>query len=154
MAEFALEGDARGLVGSSPRQSPADLAELVASGVDDLTKFQILTYLCRRPGAVGDAAHFAHSLGLWSTERTEAALAEMARSGLIERCGDGSGHALYGLAGSSKAEHRLCATCTVATATEGYRELIARLATRSLRRVRPRGRRTVVAAEGAEKRRV
>ncbi len=141
MAELAVDGDARG-----PKEV-ADcppLGDLLAHGIDDLTKFQILTFLCHRPEASGDARFFARSLGLWSAERTEVALAEMAAAGLLERRRDDGGGVAYGLPPDSGLGRQLCTTCIFGAGGEWHRALLAHLAARSLRRTVGRGRRRAI----------
>jgi hypothetical protein len=74
----------------------SELDLLLGTVVDTLCKLEVLLYFHHRAGAVGSAEHVGTALGRPVAE-TAAALAALAKAGLIERFALGTGrHVIYG----------------------------------------------------------
>lgn len=125
---------------SHPTVRPAqrvDIEALQQLGIDDLAKFRMVAYLCDHPTLWAPAEHFAAALGFHSVARTQVMLEELAAHGIVRRVSASPGsHSLYGLAVSASERTRLAELCRQATDSPGLRSYLARLADRSLARLR------------------
>ncbi len=119
-----------------PGRSAVDA--LQQRGIDDLAKFRLVAFLCDHPTLWAPAEHFAAKLGFHSTSRTAGILDELVACGVVRRVGNGSAsqNNLYGLAVTPAERATLAALCQQQPDTPGLRAYLARLADRSLARLR------------------
>ena len=105
--------------------------------VNDLARYNILRYLHDHPGIEGSLQFFADQLGLRSMERTQDDLSALVRCGLLEMISseDKGGGVRYRLSPDPRSRVVVDRLSNLSQSRE-YGELVERLASRSLRRVR------------------
>jgi hypothetical protein len=111
-------------------------------GVDDLTKYRILEYLYESDGDGADVWSLATALGFHSLDQTASAVEELYRSGLLWLEWNSGRPARCGLTAATVVRSTIGELFALGRFSKSTPELLARLARRSLDRVRAqRGRR-------------
>lgn len=117
------------------RWAEPEVEHLLSTAVDDLVKYNIVKFLYEHPAAVGDASFFAIALGFHSTPRTEQALEQLAAAGVLRHwSGPGVGDTVYGLTNDETTLRHLHSLCSLKTDSPMYRNVMRRLAAKSLKR--------------------
>ncbi len=112
-------------------------------GVDDLTKYRIVEYLQQCDGDGAGIASLARSLGFHSLEQTASTVEELYRSGLVWLEWESGLPSRCGLTTDPACRATLAEFYALGQAPGATPELIARLARRSLERVRAQRRRRI-----------
>ncbi|MCL4552605.1 MAG: hypothetical protein M1305_03515 [Candidatus Marsarchaeota archaeon] len=110
-----------------------DVDELLSNKVDDLVKFNVVTYLYRNPAVFADAEFFAQELGFHSAEQTKVSLDELVSAGVLEKESvPKNGGEIYGLRPDPRLMQLLAKLTQMDTRMSQYSDILTRLATRSL----------------------
>ncbi len=112
-------------------------------GVDDLTKYRIVEYLHQCDGDGAGIASLARSLGFHSLEQTASTVEELYRSGLVWLEWESGLPSRCGLTTDPACRATLSELYAAGQAPSATPELLARLAKRSLERVRAQRRRRI-----------
>lgn len=119
------------MVGSSNVDNDVD--ELLNNKVDDLVKFNVVTYLYKNPAVFGDAEFFAQALGFHSADQTKVSLDELVAAGVLEKeTVPKNGGEIYGLRPDPRLMRLLEKLTQMDTRMSQYSDILTRLATRSL----------------------
>jgi len=127
--------------------------QLASVGIDDLTKFRIVQFLCQSPGSTAEAGSLAATLGFHSVAQTEIALRELATQGILHHERPPASNSHYTVAVDSQSFRRATAVLQAAEGSPEYGLLLQGLARRSLSRARAwaeRGTQRVAAAASDE----
>ncbi len=108
----------------------------VVAGIDDLAKFRIVQLLCESPETSANAMMCAEQLGLRPVERTTGILEELVEHHILEKNGV-DGPPEYKLTADKGMRNRLARLFAMAKNSILQANILARLATRSLERVKP-----------------
>lgn len=113
----------------------AELRDLLATQVDDLAKYHVVSLLHEHPETVGDAAFYATALGFHSIEDTRTVLDELAKCGVLCREVNGdAGTAIYATSTDSDSWRKITKLCSLNPRSQTYRHVLRLLANRSLHR--------------------
>jgi hypothetical protein len=107
-------------------------------GIDDLAKYRIVQLFCARPGICWDAGSIAERLGLRPLERTVEELEELADRHLVEPQ-DMDSNVKYKLTTDRRIQFDLSILFAVARTPRYSGNILRRLASRSLERIRAKG---------------
>ncbi|MCL5074635.1 MAG: hypothetical protein M1136_03140 [Chloroflexi bacterium] len=118
-----------------------ELSDLLEVEVNDLVKYNIVSFLYNNPDTVGDAQFYAKALGFHSPDRTQSALDELVDCKILKRGGPGSSRsAVYSLSDDEVTRRRLMKLWAVVPGSPEHAEILRQLASRSVDHVKPRGR--------------
>lgn len=109
---------------------------LLLLGIDDLAKFRIVQFACRRPDFRGTAREYADELGFRSIRRTAEILHELADRRLLDRLPGANGDPDYRITSRADRRQELATIGFDGPPTADDAGLIRRLAAQSLRRAR------------------
>lgn len=113
----------------------AEIRDLLATQVDDLAKYHVVSLLNEHPEAAGDASFFAAALGFHSVEDTRTVLDEMAQCGILRReVNQDTGAVIYNVSADADKWQKITKLCTLSPRSQLYRHVLRLLANRSLHR--------------------
>ncbi len=112
-----------------------EIRDLLATQVDDLAKYHVVTLLHQHPEAAGDAAFYAASLGFHSVDDTRTVLEELVQCGLLRReLNRDTGNVAYYTSNDVDCWRKVTKLCSLNPQSESYRQVLRLLANRSLHR--------------------